>query len=210
MISCAQRTTARALTIPQLETAGLAVTTFLDECREPTPPGSNGRIGLEATRHAMTLDTPVLFVEDDIDLAEDFPQQLDAALRDSEAVTYFYLNDRRERLQAWLGNDAADSILKRQPQERRLHRVIPPRWLYGTQCVLVPQHVLPHLERILANAAREPLDGAMVKAINAAKAPANIALPHPVQHRHDRTARTEDGKIKRSMSFDLPRLEVTP
>src|SRR5690606_41444976 len=108
MVSCAQRESARALTIPQLEKAGVAVTVLLDDCAPPvqTPPG-NGPIGLKAVRHAMAMGWEhVLIVEDDIDLAPDFPMFLTAAL-DVGAVTYFYLNDSPMRLPRAVGALAA-------------------------------------------------------------------------------------------------------
>src|SRR5690606_13356307 len=148
MVSCAQRESARALTIPQLEKAGVAVTVLLDDCAAPvqTPPG-NGPIGLKAIRHAIEAGwSHVLIVEDDIDLAPDFPIFLHAAL-ECGAVTYLYLNDRPDRLRDILGAEHAASILTRQPQPRRLVKARRYAGLFGAQAVLLPRAILPTVER---------------------------------------------------------------
>lgn len=177
---------------------------MLDPC-DPIGRGGNNHISLEAIQYARTLDTPVLIVEDDIDLAPDFTLFLNAALDQGDVVTYFYLNDKVDRLNLLLGGDAARSILAGEPQHRRLARARHYRGLFGTQCVLLPQAVLPTIEDRL-RVHGDALDMNTVRALQGIGWPAFIALPHPVQHRHDRTARTPDARVKRSMSFDLPRI----
>lgn len=201
MLSCAQRREARAQTIPQLEAAGLSVTVFLDAC---DPVTNNGAIGLQAIRYARTLGGPVLVVEDDIDLAPDFPYFLEAALP-TGAVTYFYLHDRRDRMRMHYGDRLTAAIEARQPLPRKLHRVLVPRYLFGTQAVLLPEALLPTIEAQLVEH-RDAFDGNVQRAITRTSWPVLVALPHPVQHRHDRTARTADNRVKKSLSYDLPRV----
>lgn len=202
MLSCAQRSEARALTIPQLESAGLNVKVFLDACN-PIGRGGNGPIGLEAVRHAIRVGGPHLVVEDDIDLAPDFTYFLDAAL-ETEAVVYFYLHDRPDRMRMHYGS-LAEAIEAGKPLKRQLRKPTVPRYLFGSQCVLIPEKLMPVVE---SNQARygDAFDGNIQRAITQAGWPVLVALPHPVQHRHDRTARTPDSRVKRSLSFDLPRL----
>ena len=203
MVSCAQRESARALTIPQLEKAGVAVTVLLDDCTPPvqTPPG-NGPIGLKAIRHAIAMGWEhVLIVEDDIDLAPDFPMFLTAAL-DVGAVTYFYLNDSPTRLPRTVGTLAAASILRGEPQKRRLTPAWSMDFLLGTQCVLLPARVLPGIARTLEGMSIS-FDRGVLAALSERPL---IALPHPVQHRHDRTGRPPSKIEKRSYSADLQRV----
>jgi hypothetical protein len=204
ILSCAQRETARAQTIPQLEAAGLEVTVFLDAC-DPVGKGGNGGVGLRAIQHARTLGGPVLLVEDDIDLAPDFPYFLDAALP-LGALTYFYLHDRPDRMKLHYGSELTDHILAGKPMPRNLVKVKAPVMLFGTQCVLIPPQLLSFIEAQLVTHPTA-FDGNVQRAVDKTSWPVLVALPHPVQHRHDRTARAEDGKVKRSMSYDLPRLE---
>lgn len=211
MVSCAQRSAARALTVPQLERAGVAVTVLLDDCTPPvqTPPG-NGPIGLKAVRHAIAQGwSHVLIVEDDIDLAPDFPIFLTAAI-ESEAAVYLYLNDRESRMRDILGHDLTRSILAREAQPRRLVRARRYAGLFGAQAVLLPAAILPTVERWQA-AKGDSFDGNILRALMHKQFPTLVAVPHPVQHRHDRTARTVDGRLKKSQSFNLARIgtEVT-
>jgi hypothetical protein len=204
MISCAQRASARAATIPQLEAHGLTVTPVLDDCVEPVPPGSNARVGARAVNLALEHDGPVLFVEDDIDTAPDFGLFLDTAL-DTGGFVWFYLNDRPDRLRHWFQADVAASIINREPQARRL---VPARrrdFLYGSQCVLVPGDAVAEVKRLVDRGDVRAFDGVLNRAAQAYAGRVSICVPHPVQHRHDRTARTGEWRVKRSMSFDLER-----
>jgi len=211
MVSCAQRESARALTIPQLEKAGVAVTVLLDDCTPPvqTPPG-NGPIGLKAIRHAIAMGWEhVLIVEDDIDLAPDFPMFVEAALKTNAAV-YLYLNDRESRMRDILGTELTRSILAKEPQPRRLVRARRYAGLFGAQAVLLPAAILPTVERWQA-AKGDSFDANILRALVHKQFPTLVAIPHPVQHRHDRTARTPDERLKKSHSFNLARIgtEVT-
>jgi hypothetical protein len=206
MVSCAQRESARALTIPQLEKAGVAVTVLLDDCTPPvqTPPG-NGPIGLKAIRHAIAMGWEhVLIVEDDIDLAPDFPMFVEAALKTNAAV-YLYLNDFESRMRDILGRDLTKSILAKEPQPRRLVRARRYAGLFGAQAVLLPAAILPTVEQWQA-AKGDSFDGNILRALMHKQFPTLVAIPHPVQHRHDRTARTPDERLKKSRSYALPRV----
>lgn len=206
MVSCQQRSAARRLTIPQLEAAGVRVTVMLDECVPPvrTPPG-NGPIGLKAVRHAIAAGWErVLIVEDDIDLAPDFPMFLSAAI-EAGAATYFYLNDRRDRLVDILGPELAASVMRGEALPRQLVRARRYAGLFGAQCVLLPREILHAVERWQA-ARGDSFDGNILRALTHKQFPTLVAVPHPVQHRHDRTARTDDTRLKKSFSFALPRV----
>lgn len=211
MISCRQREEARRLTIPQLERAGVRVTVLLDDCTPPvqTPPG-NGPIGLRAVRHAIAQGwSHVLIVEDDIDLAPDFPMFVEAALK-TNAAAYLYLNDRESRMRDILGTELTRSILAREAQQRQLVRARRYAGLFGAQAVLLPAAILPTVERWQA-AKGDSFDGNILRALLHKQFPTLVAVPHPVQHRHDRTARAPDDRLKKSQSFNLARIgtEVT-
>src|SRR5690606_36269587 len=204
MVSCAQREAARQLTIPQLEAAGVRVTVLLDDCTPPvqTPPG-NGPIGLRAVRHAITAGwSHVLIVEDDIDLAPDFPMFLQAAI-ESGAAVYLYLNDHESRMRDILGTELTRSILAREAQQRQLVRARRYAGLFGAQAVLLPAAILPTVEQWQA-AKGDSFDGNILRALMHKQFPTLVAIPHPVQHRHDRTARPPDERLKKSRSYALP------
>lgn len=97
MLSCEPRHAARALTLPQLRAAGLEPRAFLDDCtpRPERPEIGNKWIGAEALRWAGGED--VLIVEDDIDLAPDFPAALELARATGE-IAYLYVHEEAERM----------------------------------------------------------------------------------------------------------------
>lgn len=215
MISCAQRQAARAATIPQLEAAGLTVRVFLDSC-DPIGPEDNGPIALKAVTHASGRGGPMLLVEDDIDLAPDFTAFLDMALQaqaaggDRPPVAYLYLHDRLDRMKLHYGPRVTERILMGKPMPRTLLKPPVPRYLYGTQCVLIPEAFVGAFRAELEREPR-PVDRALEAAIHARAWPVLVALPHPVQHRRDftgRTAKWGEGKVKHSHSFWLPRVEA--
>jgi hypothetical protein len=103
------------------------------------------------------------------------------------------------------GPDLTAHILHRRPLPRTLVKVRTPVLLFGTQCVLIPPELLPIIESLLI-AHGDAFDGNVQRAAIKASWPVLVALPHPVQHRHDRTARAEDTRVKTSLSFDLKRV----
>lgn len=205
MISLTARHAAREATLPQLHAAGIHPTVILDDGDGQS---GNGAVGLRAVQHARSANTDwTLILEDDIDLAPDFPAFLTHAQSRDEAVTYFYLNDRPDRLKRLLGDAAAESILRREPQRRRLHPARSYGGLFGTQCVLIPNSLLPVIERSQARHL-DAFDGNVMRAAMSVRTPVLIAIPHPVQHRHDRTGREPDDRAKRSLSYPLARTQT--
>lgn len=203
MISCAQRSDARAKTIPQLQRAGLTVHAFLSPCN-PASQISNGEVSGRALAWAVTRDKPVLFVEDDIDLGADFEWYLQRA--DPTITTWFYLNEQKVgRATSLYGRDVAATALTQQPMRRQFVTARHYLGLFGTQCVLVPRAVARALA-IELQAPRMAFDGHLPQYLERHQLPARIAVPNPVQHRNVRVARDLHGPAKYSLSFDCPRL----
>lgn len=205
MISCRLRTAARAATIPQLEAAGVDVRVFIDAC-DPIRAADNGPITLDAIRHARSRGGHALLVEDDIDLANDFPEALEAATvaADAGAVVYLFLIDRWDRMLLHYGRELTEEILMGRAMQRQVIPVASPKMLYGTQCVLLPERFLPIYEAQLADRP-EPADRSLQRTITKSSWPVKVVLPHPVQHRQDRTLRGVDDRVKLSQSYWLPR-----
>ncbi len=204
MISCEQRATARALTIPQLERAGYPPQVFISPCN-PAGPDENARIAGVALAWAADRGQPVLFTEDDIDLAPDFGWHAQRAARE-DALTYLYLNDSPRRLQAHLGRATARAILTRAPMPRGPYRIGTIAALFGTQAVLIPARLLPDIAALAAatNTHRMPFDGRLHTWARATPSErVLVMLPHPVQHRQDRTGREPSDRIMRSLSHGI-------
>ena len=196
MISCVQREEARSLTIPQLERFGLRPHLFLSPC-DPAGPEQNNLVSREAVRTALEHDDDLLFTEDDIDFSPAFPDRL----AEATGVTYFYLNDRPERLFTTYGYEIAPKILHKEEITPGLYEAKSYKHLFGAQCVFLPKRILKHVLNFLIAHPMQPFDGSLSLLLKKRKEPVTIALPHPVQHRHDRTARVPDDRIKRSMSY---------
>jgi hypothetical protein len=205
MISCVQRTAGRALTIPQLTAAGYPPRVFLSPC-DPAGPEGNLSVSLQAVEWAATMNAPMLFVEDDIDLAPDFPWHVQRAI-ELDAVTYLYLNDSPKRLRAHFGDQLAHRILAGEQIDRREYEIQKRFALFGTQCVVIPQRLVPDMVGVL----REPREGSPSPWDGRlhlwAKAHPEervfVMMPHPVQHREDRTGRGPARHPMRSLSFGL-------
>ena len=118
---------------------------------------------------------------------------------------YLYLNDHESRMRDILGSDLTKSILAKEPQPRRLVRARRYAGLFGAQAVLLPAAILPTVEQWQA-AKGDSFDGNILRALLHKQFPTLVAVPHPVQHRHDRTARTPDDRLKKSRSYALPRV----
>lgn len=212
MISCHQRQPARDVTLPQFHQIGITPKVFLDHACDPSSVGTTGRVATPALEWAAQKPGPVLFIEDDIDLAPDFRWHLEQAIA-LDAVTYLYLNDSAKRLREHHGDELAARILSGGPIPRGAYALVEPRATYGTQCVLIPERLVgkavelateaKHLARAfdsrlqlwLMQQHQQPRGGER----------AWVMLPHPVQHRQDRTGR--HGPLPRpreSLSYGLP------
>jgi len=174
MITCPPRREERARTLAQFERHGLDVTVFLDPAPIPSP-AANRSNAERAIHAAVNADSDLLLVEDDIDLASDFPLALIAA-RGRGPVT-FWLDKPHTHPPAW------ERVIEgggTQPVGFYPVRRFKGSW-YGSQCLLLPLEVLRALQRAphfgvptgnpFDRWVREQLEGLMV------------ALPNPVQHR---------------------------
>jgi hypothetical protein len=208
MASCRVREVARSRTIPQLRTAGLEPVVFLSPC-DPAGPEQNRAVALEAMRHAATVGAPALYVEDDIDVDPLlFRWSVDLAAR-LDAVTYLYLNDSPARLREHFGREVAATVENRGVLVRGAYAVRERAALFGTQCVLIPVRLLGAMVGILeesgTRAKRMPWDGRLHTWLRANRnEPVFVTLPHPVQHRQDRTGRTASTRVIRSFSYGQP------
>lgn len=217
LISCRQRDRARELTIPQLQAVGINPRVFLDECiltPEKTELG-NKWIGERALRWALEQHPtrPILFLEDDIDLAPDFPNALDMAVS-ANLTTYMYINEQHAsdnqtylRMERLYGPRLADQIRRGEPTRMRLKESKSYVGLYGTQAVFIPVSVAHRLLDEWLGRSRKAFDAALQLCLEGENLPALIAVPNVVQHRHDRTAREPEKYMKRSRSFECPREE---
>jgi len=199
VISCEQRTVARGLTVPQLVRAGLTPIVILSPC---LPAGAEGNAA--ATREALKLARDaggdLLFCEDDIDLAKDFPAALALARTVTNRVVYLYAHDAASRMHRVYGVPLAQRIRNAQPIPTGLYPAFAD--VMGGQCVYLPRAVV----RRTPDPHRLPCD--QLFAAVARDAGALIRLPHAAQHRADRTARPPaDNAGRTSRSYDLPRME---
>jgi len=205
MGSCRVREIARARTIPQFRALGHDPKVFLSAC-QPAGPAGNAAIALEAMLYAATQNYPVLYIEDDIDLDPIlFPWALDLAHR-LDSVTYLYLNDQHARLQAHFGSAVTKAIMDGECITRGAYAIRQRAALFGTQCVLIPQRlILTMVEILKADKPTQPWDGRLHSWLRSNRSEAVYSiLPHPVQHRQDRTGRSEARQVMRSMSYGLP------
>lgn len=207
MISCRVREVARSLTIPQLVAHGFVPRVFLSAC-EPAGPEGNRAIAHEAFTWAATQNASVLFVEDDVDVAPEFARCVRVA-ESTNAVTYLYLNDSPGRLAQHHGRDMARFITAREPIDRAAYFLRRRSALFGTQCVFIPERLVPTMVEILerphTTPGGEPFDGRLhLWARRTRDEPVMVLLPHPVQHRADRTGRAGTSRVMRSLSFGLP------
>lgn len=203
------------MTLPQFHALGIHPTVFLDECiltEEKTELG-NKWIGEKAIRWALAQapDKPILFLEDDIDLAPDFPDALRLAIT-AGVTTYFYINEANPfnektftRMERLYGARLAERMVRREPTRMRLVEARSYVGLFGTQCVLIPPNIASRVAEEHIPRARKAFDAALQACLAEKHRPAFIAVPNVVQHRHDRTAREPERFMKRSVSFDCPR-----
>lgn len=217
LISCRQRDRARELTLPQLAAVGIHPQVFLDDCllTDTVTELGNKWVGERALRWALEQhpNRPILFLEDDIDLAPDFPAALEMAVAEN-LTTYMYINELSRhdnqtflRMERLYGTKLADQLKRGVPTRLRLKQARSYVGLYGTQAVLIPTTIAQSLLDTYLARARKAFDAALQICLQDKNTPALIAAPNVVQHRHDRTAREPEQYVKRSLSFDCPRLE---
>lgn len=220
IISCVQREEARSVTVPQFEALGITPRVFLSPCK-PAGPDGNAEVTHRAVLFAKVRGLPLLFVEDDVDLSGLFLPCLGEAVR-RDVLTYFYTHDDegmvRERFPDSLAGKvlSPDAVIAPGLYKRRRQGA---SMVEGSQCVFIPASLVQELKTEFAiNISRfRPGYGAWscdVTIMNSATHSRHwpfIALPNPVQHRHDRTARdnVEALTFKRSLTFERPIVEVS-
>lgn len=174
--------------------------------------GRNNMLGGQpAFYEALETGSDLLYCEDDIDLAPDFLWFLDEARAVRDAVTYFYTHDGRgdKQLGARYGLHVWRALKRcmyyREPFEPRgLYRARDTTKLNSGQAIFFPHEVLTLLPLDELNHSHSAVDMWTQNRVTRAGVPILVALPHPVQHRHDRTGRQPSANPnKTSQSFDL-------
>lgn len=176
MITCRERAEERARTLEQFEELEFAVHVFEDT--HPVASPDRNRWNVERViLAAIEQQTDLLLVEDDIDLAPDFPRALERARLTGEIVTF------------WLENPVTHptpygKLLREHNPAAPVgfYRVdrMKDSW-YGTQAVLLPLWVLRALvDRPLFGVPNgQPFDRWLRDQVKRVL----VALPNPVQHR---------------------------
>jgi hypothetical protein len=204
MISCEQRVEARAMTIPQFERLGFTVKVALSPCR-PASPVQNGIASTHALHEAYAEGKHCLFLEDDIDVDGDlFLHFLQRAI-DRDAVTYFYNHDKEQLMQSYYGEVLAKRIMRGLPIRRDLYPVKHTRQFLNAQAIFLPYwFYAPIVESGRLQSSRTSFDVFLGRYLEVMGETAYVALPNPVWHRHDRTARVGMGVAgKQTKSFGL-------
>ena len=208
MISCVQRSSARRATIPQFERLGVSVAVSLSPCT-PAGPKQNNIASVHALNCAYAEGKHCLFLEDDVDVDKElFEWALPEAIR-RDRVTYFYMHDKEHRVDGFYGKTVASRIMTGNPIRRDLYQVRRIKELFNTQAVFLPYwFYAPIVERNRLEGTSQSFDVFLTWYLNRSKEPPLVALPHPVQHRNDRTARVGMGRDeKESRSFGVPWFE---
>lgn len=208
MTSCRERTLERSRTLAQLRAAGIRDhAVHLSECRPGSPEAINA--GMRAAMTIARQDHPgrgLLLVEDDLELAPDFPWHLRQAL-ELDHITYLFLIDTPQRLALHHGPDLAARILAGGPVPRGPTRLLTAAAPFGTQCVLIPERLAATVAALADPPGPAALDTRLAAWLRRhPEEPAYTTLPHPVQHLNARAgadptaARIE----RRSASYGLP------
>ena len=186
MSSHRARSSERARTLAQFDAFNLNVRVFEDT--SDVPSSANNRANGE---HILdwTVDerADLLFVEDDIDLAPDFPAALEAARALGEPVT-FWLDDARIH-PAWI--------------ERGLHLMPTTFGWRGSQALFIPfertQKAVRHPQ--FGNGQPPPIDGFLKHA--GALTGLRVALPNPVEHRSPASLVDAARPVRKSLTFGM-------
>lgn len=207
MVSCVQRASNRRRTLAQFDALGLPVRVIESACN-PAGDASMTLAADEAGRVALSEPGAWLFIEDDIDLAPDFAWHLDRAL-ELDSITYLYFNDSHTRMRMQLGKSLADRIMNQEPIQRGPVELLQRAALFGTQCVLIPERLKAKAHEVMTRPQKnaEPPDSRLHTWLRADRTERVFTmLPHPVQHRQDRTGREWTPRVMRSLSYGVPYL----
>lgn len=172
---------------------------------------NNCTAGNACFQAALERGEDLLYCEDDLLLASDFPWFLQLAREAADAVTYMYFHDGRGDkaggqkygVDVWQAIKRAKYFME--PfHPPGLYRVQDPSNLNSGQCIHLPIGVLRRLPTFELETSSDAMDMWIQDRVAKAGIPILVALPHPVQHRHDRTGRTPSSNpAKHSESFDL-------
>jgi hypothetical protein len=207
MISCEIREQTREATIKQFTDLGIEVLVVLSPCA-PASFTENCRVAGIAVRQAFREGKHALFLEDDLIVNPYlFPLFLERAL-EADEPTYFYLHDQEGRMIEFYGKDLSDIIHTRTAMRHDLYRLRTRRHTFGTQCVLLPYWFIePIVKYDQIWRSQKSFDVFLWQylARPSINMHALVALPHPIQHLHDRTGRGKSrrGAVKKSMSFGM-------
>lgn len=176
---------------------------------------NNSRAFKAAYETAFERGMDILYCEDDILFASDFPFFFEEARSIPEAGVWFYTHDhraeenqaRRYGIETW--SRLKEAARYKQPfRPKGLYKVRDASRLNSGQCFHLPWNVLDALPLHELQASSSPVDRWTQDRVERAGVPILVALPHPVQHLVNRDGReppkTEvHRRRKTSMSFDL-------
>ena len=215
MISCIQRQAARDVTIAQLRALGLQPTggyqpdvyggAHLSACSPWGTNYGNADASKRALEHARAMGGDCLFVEDDIDVSPALLERLTEA-RAANRVTYMYVHDGIHDLVLVYGREMAYRIRAGARIPPGLYEFRTNQRLFHAQCVYLPKRALDALDLSDMLERKRPIDAFLTEHLMRVGEFPLVALPHPVQHRNDRTARNpEDGRDHRNVSWSYER-----
>lgn len=212
MISCVQRKEARQLSCPQFNHLDLSPEVFLSPCN-PAGHCGNAEVTHRAVEFARGQGLPMLFLEDDVDVGDDFLAFLGEAVR-QDVLTYFYTHDQEDLVRGRFPESLATKVLT--PSESipyGLYKRRRPRGgiVEGSQAVYIPKGLVAALRTQYAMWIGKyrhefgcwPCDVMIINSAMQSGFWPYIAMPNPIQHRHDRTARggVESTTFKKSLTF---------
>lgn len=215
MISCRQRVTDRRRTIEAFHRIGLHPEVILSECN-PAGGMENARTAHKALQVAASQPArrPALFIEDDLELADDFREHLTAAL-ELDAITYLYMTDTPSRLHIHHGSELAERILRGEAIPWGPRELANPAQPYGTQAVVIPGRLIGTMVELTRPPGHHAFDTRLRMWLEAEHAAGReriyTSLPHPVQHRNGTAGREEPTYTRReriSLSYGLPSTRV--
>jgi hypothetical protein len=175
--------------------------------------GYGGRNNLlaarDAVRTALDRKTDLLYFEDDVDVHDDIHWFIREASEVTDAVTWFYTHDGRgdKLLAARYGLHVWEKLKHcmswHEPFPRGLYRIRDSRKVNSGQAIYFPHEMLLRLPVAELDVGSSPFDMWAQKRASQV-GPLLVGLPHPVQHRHDRTGRSPSANANKfSQSFDL-------
>lgn len=163
------------------------------------PSGTENRWNAErCVRLALERREDLLLLEDDIDVAPDFLEALEAARRLAVPVTFWLqkLHNHPTRFHTYRGAPIACTF--------EAVRRVTASW-YGTQAILLPLELLAVLavdETFGDGVGSLPFDQWLRPRLPRL----HVALPNPVQHRNPPNVRGHDRKHRVSLTYDAPRV----